>query len=272
MTRDYPQADLLVTADWLAARLGKTGLHIVDLRQPIPQYRIGYPWGHIPGAIHLDLMQVFNGRVSGVPGSLGSPSEVAAVLSRAGLAPGEAVVVYDSDGGPAAAQAFWLLETLSFCDVILLDGGFAAWQAREHPVSTQVPVIDPVQLPGAPDTNRLATLDWILNHLDDPELALVDARSSAEYAGGHIPNAVLLPWDESLDASPIPCVRDANTLRARFEVAGVTRKKNVVTYCQTGARSAHIYFTLRLLDYPSVRNYDGSWQEWGDHPGTPKHL
>jgi len=105
MTRDYPQADLLVTADWLAARLGKTGLHIVDLRQPIPQYRIGYPWGHIPGAIHLDLMQVFNGRVSGVPGSLGSPSEVATVLSRAGLAPGETVVVYDSDGGPAAAQA-----------------------------------------------------------------------------------------------------------------------------------------------------------------------
>lgn len=268
--RDYPQAELLVTADWLSGQLSEPGLHIVDVRPPMPRFRIGYTWGHIPGAVYLDLMQIFNGRANGVPGTLGPPVEVATAVGLAGLAAREPVVVYDGEGGPAAAQAFWLLESLGFLDLSLLEGGFSAWQASGRPVSKVVRTVEPVETPGVPNSDRLATLDWLLSRLEDPALVLVDARTRNEYDGGHIPGAVLLPWEESLESGTVPRFRDAAALRHRFESAGVTREKELVTYCLTGARSAHVYFTLRLLGYPFVRNYDGSWQEWGSRADTPK--
>ncbi|MFQ5960309.1 MAG: sulfurtransferase [Candidatus Methylomirabilales bacterium] len=268
--KDYPQAELLVTADWLSGQLTEPGLHIVDVRPPMPQFRIGYPWGHIPGGVYLDLMQIFSGRANGVPGTLGPPVEVATAVGLAGLAAEDTVVVYDGEGGPAAAHAFWLLEAIGFPNVRLLEGGWAAWQASGRPISMVTPAVEPVETPGAPNSDRLATLDWLLTRLEDPALVLVDARTRNEYDGGHIPNAVLLPWEESLEIGPVPRFRDAAALRACFEAAGVTPEKDVVVYCQTGARSAHAYFTLRLLGYPSVRNYDGSWQEWGGRADTPK--
>ena len=268
--RAYPQAELLVTADWLSGQLAEPGLQIVDVRPPMPQFRVGHPWGHIPGAVHLDLMEIFSGRANGIPGMLGPPVEIAASVGNAGLSAGETVVIYDGDGGPAAAQAFWLLESLGFPDLRLLEGGWAAWQGSDLPSSMKSPTAEPVETSGVPNSDCLATLDWLLTRLDDPTLALVDARTRNEYNSGHIPGAVLLPWDDSLEIGPVPTFRDAATLHRRFQAAGVTPEKELVVYCQTGARSAHVYFTLRLMDYPSVRNYDGSWQEWGSRADTPK--
>ena len=268
--RDYPEAELLVTADWLFEKLEDPGLHIVDVRPPMPQFRIGYPWGHIPGAVYLDLMQIFSGRANGVPGTLGPPVEVATAVGLVGLAARDTVVVYDGQGGPAAAQVFWLLESLGFLDVRLLEGGWAAWQTSGRPISMEAPTVEPIETPGMPNAGRLATLDWILTRLEDPALVLVDARTRNEYDSGHIPGAVLLPWEESLESALVPRFRDAAALRHRFESAGVTPEKELVVYCLTGARSAHVYSTLRLLGYPSVRNYDGSWQEWGSRADTPK--
>ena len=268
--RDYPRADLLVTANWLSKQLSEPGLRIVDVRPPMPQFRIGYPWGHIPGAVHLDLMEIFSGRANGIPGTLGPPVEIAAAVGGAGLAAGETVVIYDGESGPASAQAFWLLESLGFLDLRLLEGGWADWKAGDRPVNTQSPTLEPIGTPGVPNSDCLATLDWLLTRLEDPALVLVDARTRNEYDSGHIPGAVLLPWEDSLESGTVPRFRDAAALRRRFESAGVTPEKELVVYCQTGARSAHLYFTLRLLDYPSVRNYDGSWQEWGSRADTPK--
>lgn len=270
--RNYPEAALLVTVDWLAGRLGDPHLRVVDVRPPIPQLRIGYPWGHIPHAVYLDLGAVFNGRANGVAGTLGPPAEIAAILGRLGLAEGKPMIVYDGEGGPAAAQAFWLLELFGFSEVRLLEGGFAAWQLAGLPVSVEEPTVESVEVQaGRPAGERLATLDWLLDRLGDPELALVDTRTPAEYAAGHIPGSVLLPWEQNLEeVGPTTRFRHAGELCAHFEASGVTLDKAVVTYCQTGARSAHTYFTLRLLGYPQIRNYDGSWQEWSAMSDTPK--
>lgn len=268
--RGFAEARLLVSAEWLSARLGEPALHVVDVRPPLPQFRVGYEWGHIPGSVCLDLMRVFGGGEGGVPGQMGTPGEVAAALSSAGLEPGERVVIYDGEGGLAAAQAFWLLEAHGYSAVRFLEGGFAAWQAPSRSVSREDSAPTPVALRLSPDPERLATGDWLMAHLDDPALALVDARTPNEYAGGHIPGAALLPWELNLEAGPVPRFREAAELRSRFREAGVPPDKKVVVYCQTGARSAHVYLTLRLLGYPSVRNYDGSWQEWANRTDTPK--
>ena len=268
----YPEAKLLVSAECLAGRIDDPDVRVVDVRPPIPQLRIGYPWGHIPGAVYLDLGVVFSGRASGVSGTLGPTAEVTAMLNYLGLSEDITVFIYDSHGGPAAAQAFWLLEIFGYSDVRLLEGGFAAWRLAGLPFSAQEPAVKRVEVnEGRLADKRIATLNWLLDRLDGPELVLVDTRTPGEYAAGHLPGAVLLPWEENLEeVGQTTRFRDAAELHTLFEAAGVTRDRTVVTYCQTGARSAHTYFTLRLLGYPEVRNYDGSWQEWSAIPETPK--
>ncbi len=267
-----PQPPLLLSGQQLQERLGDTALRIVDVRAPAQ-----YAAGHIPGAVNLPLSLITQQR-HGTPGMLAPLAVVAQVLGSRGISPMHWVVVYDGFGADRATRLFWVLDYLGHPRLSVLDGGFALWQQEGRPVQQGIPQIQPKQYKATPQPNRIADLAWVRAHLDDPSVILVDARSPAEFTGqkpgrqvvrgGHIPGAVNLNWIRHL--TPLPYrLRPRQELARLYRNLGVVPEKEVVTYCRTGVRASHTYFVLRLLGYPRVRLYDGSFVEWAAEATVP---
>ena len=274
------RADLLIGPRELAAALGFTqgapparpftGPPIIVDTRPAESFA----QGHLPGAIHLDLWGF----------SLIDTDEaprrsflwmIHHVLEQRGINASRPVIIYEDSSGIRAARLFWFLEYFGHPDVRILDGGFSAWLDAHFPVTRDATVPKPVEWKVTPREDRAAGWKDVALRLDNPDAAMLDTRSDDEYSGrvarakrgGAIPGAVHVEWTRNLgeDGAFKP---DAE-LRAMYESAGITPDKEVIAYCQGGYRAAHGYLALRLLGYPRVRNYLGSWKEWGDRLELP---
>ena len=272
--KGYANPQLLITPEELSERLQAPGtknraLVLLDLR-PAESFAAG----HIPGACHLDLFGV--SLIDTDP----TPLEaflwmIAHLFASRGASADRTVIVYDEQSGIRAARAFWFLECFGHPDAHLLAGGFREWQRGGRPVATRA--LAPTSSEwavGRVDT-RLATWRDVRDRLGQADVVVLDTRSEGEYCGttvrakrgGAIPGAVHVEWTRNLDASG--AFKSAAKLREMYEGVGVTPDREVITYCQGGYRAAHTYLALRLLGYPRVRNYIGSWKEWGNKEELP---
>jgi thiosulfate/3-mercaptopyruvate sulfurtransferase len=277
--KGYQHPELLVTPQALADELASgASPTVLDLR-PAEQYADG----HLPGAVHLDIWGI--SLIDTDPAPLRAFLWIIEhLLAERGVSDDRPVVLYEETSGTRAARAFWFLEFFGHTDVRVLDGGVRAWTAAGLPLSHEHVAPTPTTWTGTRRTELLATWNDVLDRLGDDDAAILDTRSDAEYdgtlvraaRGGAIPGAIHVEWKQSL--GPDGAFRPAADLKSMFEKAGITPNREVVPYCQGGYRAAHSYLALRLLGFPRVRNYLGSWKEWGDrtelpieHPGQPEN-
>jgi thiosulfate/3-mercaptopyruvate sulfurtransferase len=268
--KGFTNSNLLTTPDELARSLNSDHPPLVlDLRAPED-----FANGHIHGAIHLDLWGV--SLIDTDPAPLRAFMwMIEHLFNLRGVDASTPVVVYDHQSGVRAARAFWFLEYFGHPSVQMLDGGFTAWVHAGLPVSTEALPPNTSTWSGTPQPSTIATWRDVKERLGKADTVLVDTRTDGEYEGttvrakrgGAIPGAVHIEWTRNL--TPEGDFKPAAELRAMYESAGVRPDKEVVTYCQGGYRAAHAYLALRLLGYPRVRNYTGSWKEWGDREDLP---
>ena len=230
--------------------------------------------GHLPGAVHLDLWGLSLIDTSEAP-LRAFAWMIGHLFSLRGVRPDRPVVVYERDSGIRAARVFWWLEYLSHPNVRVLDGGLNAWTRAGLALSTEPQPPSPSDWHGTPMPERLATWQDVLARIGRGDTALIDTRSDDEYygrvvrarRGGTIPGSIHLEWTQNL--APDGTFKSAEELRALYAGVGVEPDREVVTYCQGGYRAAHTYLALRQLGFPRVRNYTGSWKEWGDREDLP---
>lgn len=274
----YAHPEALVDAAWVQAHLTDPTVRLIEVDVDTQAYE----QGHIPGAVGFNWQRELQDQVLRAPVS---KEQLEALLSRAGVTPDTTLVLYGDNNNWFAAWAFWILKYYGHRDVRLLNGGRVKWLADKREITTQVPThAHTTYIAQAPHSELRAFRDQILLSLGRGGGTLVDVRSPAEYSGellapahlpqegaqrgGHIPGAANIPW--SMAVQEDGTFKSVEELRTLYAGKGITPEKEVIAYCRIGERSSHTWFVLRyLLGYPQVRNYDGSWTEWGSLIGAP---
>ncbi|MBN4069244.1 sulfurtransferase [Beggiatoa alba] len=262
---------LLLEPQALQPLLGNHQLLVVDLSSAD-----SYNTLHIPGAISLN----YNNIVTSQPPTMGLlPNEetLNRVFSKIGLTPSHHVVAYDDDNNGKACRLLWTLDCLGHKNASLLNGGLTAWRSASMPVNNHAISIHTSHYEARIDNTALADKDYIIEHLDDPSVVLLDARSEGEFKGevmrakrgGHIPGAININWTNAIDTENNLKLRSSDALRTLYESTGITKDKQIISYCQTHHRSAHSYIVLKSLGYKNIKGYPGAWSEWGNDKDTP---
>lgn len=274
----YSHPEVLVETAWVADHLNDPNLRLVE----VDVDTTAYDSGHIPGAVGWNWKKDTQQTVRrDIPDQAG----LEALLSRAGIANTTTVVLYGDNNNWFATFAFWLLKLYGHPDVRLMNGGRKKWMDEGRPVATEVPAVTPATYHAAgPDLNLRAMRGLVHDSLGQPRSGLVDVRAPKEFSGellapenlpqegaqrgGHIPGAVNIPWGQAVrEDGTFKSAADLHTL---YGGRGLTPDKEIIAYCRIGERSSHTWFVLKyLLGYPRVRNYDGSWTEWGSLVGEP---
>lgn len=272
---------MLITTEWLASHLQDSDLIVLCIAEN-DQF---YSAGHIPGARLIRLSQIVTAR-GGIPNQLPSVDRLQNVFERSGVNHGSRIVLYGERSGVLAARAYFTLDYLGLAGrAALLDGGIEKWRAEGRPQSTETPQIASSNLQVHPrpeivvDTPHMAEYSHTAS--TSSQVLLLDARPPLEYTGenlsedvsqaGHIPNAKSLYWHDLLRDEDVPELRPVPELKDRFEAAGASPGKEVITYCRTGMQSSFDYFIARYLGY-SARMYVGSFYEWARSPRNVEHT
>ncbi|MCC7371607.1 MAG: sulfurtransferase [Chloroflexi bacterium] len=277
-TSTYAHPEVLVETDWVAEHLNDAGLQLVEADEDI----LLYEQGHIPGAVKLDwLVDVQNPLQRDFVDKAGFE----AICSRWGIANDTLVVFYGDRNNWYAAYSFWLFRYYGHTKAVIMNGGRAKWVAEGRPLTREVPSPAATTYTArTPDDSIRAFRDDIQATIGNAATSLVDVRSPAEYSGeklhmegyeqegaqraGHVPGAKSIPWATAANADGT--FKSADELKAIYEGKGVTADKPTIAYCRIGERSAHTWFVLtQLLGHSNVRNYDGSWTEWGSLVRAP---
>jgi len=275
MDQSYAHPEVLVTTQWVSEHLNDPHIRIAEVDyDPASNYN----QGHIPGAVIFDWKKDMNDPVTR---DILSKEQLESLMERSGVSQETTVVLYGDFNNWFAAYAFWDLKYYKLENVKLMDGGRKKWLIEDRPLSKDLPVYKPTVFSvTSPDVRIRAYREEVRTAIGNPKRVLVDVRGAKEFSGevtappeypneqaqrgGHIPGAKNIPWGQA--------VNDADgTFKTRAELEqlysskGVGMDKGVITYCRIGERSSHSWFVLKyLLGYPDVKNYDGSWTEWGN--------
>jgi thiosulfate/3-mercaptopyruvate sulfurtransferase len=279
-TRNYAHPDVLVSTDWVAEHLHDPGIRLVESNEDT----LLYAAGHIPGAVHVDWTSDLNDQIRR---DYVGREAFNALMSRIGVTRDTTVVFYGDRNNWWACYAFWVFQLFSHTRAKIMDGGRLKWEKEGRPLTREVPQYPPTtyDAPERRDADIRAFRDEVLAHVQ-ARGQLVDVRSPEEYAGtrlhmpeypnegamrgGHIPGAKSIPWARAVNPDD-GTFKTADELRSLYTGQnGLAANRETIAYCRIGERSSHTWFALKyLLGFEKVRNYDGSWTEWGNLVGVP---
>lgn len=277
-TNDYARPEALVETDWVAQHLNDKSIRLLEVDVDTS----AYDSGHIPGAVAWNWKRDTQQPVKrDIPDPVGFEE----LVSKSGIANDTTVIVYGDNNNWFATFAFWLLKLYGHGDARVMNGGRKKWVDEGRALTNDIP--SPIRVSykaKVPDPNIRALRDLVQASIGNAKNALVDVRSPKEYSGellapenlpqegaqrgGHITGAMNIPWAQAVQENGV--FKSAVELKALYTGKGVTPEKEVIAYCRIGERSSHTWFVLKyLLGYDKVRNYDGSWTEWGSLIGVP---
>jgi len=278
---EYANPEVLVSTDWLERQLDEPDVRVIE----VDEDTTAYEKGHIRGAVGWNWTTDLHTPVGRDYLDQGGFAEL---LSAAGVGSGTTVVLYGGNNNWFAAYAYWLLKLRGFDDVKLLDGGRKKWELESRELVQDVPSYQPSDhvLLGDERPQIRALREEVISKVGSAT-GFVDVRSPEEYRGeklapdhlpqeqaqvpGHIAGAANIPWVKA--ANDDGTFKSADELKALYEAEGITADRDVIAYCRIGERSSHTWFALQeLLGYPNVKNYDGSWTEYGSLVGVPVEL
>lgn len=288
------RSQFLVETPWLVEHLNDPHIRIVDMRGYVRTVehngiqdalyvgaRDEYVQAHLPGAVYIDWSSDIVDPGDTIPAQIAPLTRFASVLGGLGIGDQHLVVAYDSHPtAQFATRLWWALNYYGHDQVVVLNGGFAKWQRENRPLEERIPTYPAATFTPVVQPQLRATAAEVLSQLGNQHIAMIDARDRGQYTGavvrrpgrpGHIPGALNIPRDDVIDPAT-GTFRSNEELAKIFSNAGVQPQQQVVAYCNGGVAATTILFSLAMLGYPHLTNYDGSWNEWGSRQDLPTEV